>query len=640
MKTLVSLAALLAAMPVLAADGPLPATAPLPVPTPVPVDVPYPGTIKISVDATDLDRHIFRIHETIPVVSGQPVTLLLPQWIPGNHAPSGAVAEMGGLMVYADGQRLAWTRDTVDDFAFHIQQPPATAKNVEVDFQFLSAVETAQGRMVMTPEMLSLQWIFMSVYPAGYYVRQIPITASVTLPEGWGFGTALDVAGRSGNKIDFKTVSYDVLVDSPMLAGRYFKQVDLDPGAAKRVTLDIAADRPELLEIKPDQLDVHKALIKQADLLFGARHYDHYDFLLSMTDRLGGIGLEHHRSSEDGTVPGYFIEWDKNAPSRNLLPHEYTHSWNGKYRRGADLWTPNYNVPMQDSLLWVYEGQTQYWGNVLGSRSGMMNKDLTLQSLALTAATYDNTPGRAWKPVQDTTNDPIVAHRKPQPWRSWKRSEDYYSEGALIWLDADTLIRERSGGQRSLDDFAKAFFGVYDGSFTELTYTFDDVVKTLNSVEPYDWASFLRTRLDGHGPAPLDGISRGGYKLVYKDAPTEFHKQQMTQRKTEDYSFSIGFALSTKDNTLNLVQWDSPAFKAGLTTGTKLLAVNGIAYDKDRFREALKEAKTGAPIALLVQNGDHYRTVTIDYRGGPRYPHLEKQGDGPASLDAIFAPRS
>jgi predicted metalloprotease with PDZ domain len=634
---LISLAALLAAFPVLA-DGPLPTAVALPAATPAPQDLPYPGTIRLSVDATDLDHHIFRIHESIPVQGGQPLTLLLPQWIPGNHAPSGNIAEMGGLLVRADGQRLAWSRDTVDDFAFHIQ-PPGNARTVEVDFQFLSAVERDQGRVVMTPEMLSLQWIFMSLYPAGYYARQIPVAASVTLPEGWGFGTALEVAGRKDGQVDFKTVPYDVLVDSPMLAGRYFRQIELDPGAARPVTLDIAADRPELLEIKPEQIEAHKTLVRQADLLFASRHFDHYDFLLSVTERLGGIGLEHHRSSEDGVPPGYFTEWDKDSPSRDLLPHEYTHSWNGKYRRPADLWTPNYNVPMQDSLLWVYEGQTQYWGHVLAARSGLVGKDLALQSLALTAAAYDNMPGRAWKPLQDTTNDPIVARRRPQPWRSWRRSEDYYSEGALIWLDADTLIRERSGGQRSLDDFARAFFGVFDGSFTELTYGFDDLVKALNTVEPYDWAGFLRTRLDGNGAAPLDGLARGGYKLVYRENPTEFQRQQMALRRIEDFTYSLGFTLSSKDATMAAVQWDSPAFKAGLTVGTKLLAVNGIAYDKDRLKEAVKAAKGGAPLALLVQNGDHYRTVAVDWRGGLRYPHLEKQGEGAASLDAILTPR-
>jgi len=295
---------------------------------------------------------------------------------------------------------------------------------------------------------------------------------------------------------------------------------------------------------------------------------------------------------------------------------------------------------MQGSLLWVYEGQTQYWGYVLAARSGLLTKEQALDAIALTAATYDNTPGRAWKALQDTTNDPVVARRRPQPWRSWRRSEDYYSEAALMWLDADTLIREKSGGRRSLDDFARAFFGVNDGSFTELTYDFDEVVRTLNLVLPYDWAGFLHARVDGHDAAPLDGLKRGGYQLVYGDSPTDYQKQAMALRKNEDFTFSLGFTVAAKDQTLSLVQWEGPAYQAGLTVGTKILAVNGVLYDRDRLKEAIRAARTGtAPIELLVQNGDHFRTVAIDWHGGLRYPRLERIGTGPASLDQILSPK-
>lgn len=616
-----------------------PQAAPLPPPTPDAQDTPYPGTLLLSVDATDLDRRIFRIHETVPVTGGVATTLLFPKWLPGNHSPTGPISDMGGLIISADGQRLDWRRDPVDDYAFHVT-PPAGARKVDIDFQYLSAVQSDEGRINMTPEMLRAQWTAMSLYPAGYYVRDIPVQAEIRLPDGWGFGTALDVASQKGPLVSFKTVPYDVLLDSPLIAGRYFKRVDLDPGASVPVTLDVAADRPELLEMNPAQIDAHKALVKQAYKLYGSHHYDHYDFLLSVSDRITGIGLEHHRSSEDGVPGAYFLEWDKDAPNRDLLPHEYTHSWNGKYRRPADLWTPDYDRPMQGSLLWVYEGQTQYWGYVLAARAGLLSREQALDAIALTAATYDNTPGRAWKTLEDTTNDPVVSMRRPQPWRSWRRSEDYYSEGQLVWLDADTLIREKTHGAKSLDDFARAFFGVNDGAYNELTYDLDTVVATLNGVLPYDWAGFLHARLDGHGPgAPLDGVKRGGYKLAYLDSPTDYHRQVMTLRKYEDFTFSLGFTVSTKDQTLAAVLWDSPAFKAGLTVGSKLLAVNGIAYDKERFKETIREAKDGKqPIELLLQNGDHFRTVKIDYHDGLRYPHLVKEADRP-SLDAILAPR-
>ena len=616
------------------------ATSPLPPPIPEAQDIPFPGTLQISVDATDLDRRILRVHETIPVTGGVPATILFPKWLPGNHSPTGPIADMGGLMISADGQRIGWMRDPVDDYAFHLV-PPAKAARIEIDFQYLSPVQSDEGRVVVTPEMLRAQWTALSFYPAGYYVRRIPAQAEIRLPEGWGFGTALEIAQQKGPLVSFKPVPYDVLIDSPLVAGRYFKRIDLDPGAPVPVMLDVAADRPDALIATQEQLDAHKALVQQAYKLYGARHYDHYDFLVTFSDHIGGIGLEHHRSSEDGVPSDYFSDWSGTAPHRDLLPHEFTHSWNGKFRRPADLWTPDYDRPMQGSLLWLYEGQTQYWGYVLAARSGLLTKEQALEAIALTAATYDNTPGRSWKSLEDTTNDPVVSMRRPLPWRSWRRSEDYYSEGELVWLDVDTLIRQKTDGAKSLDDFARAFFGVKDGDYSELTYDFDAVVATLNGIVPYDWASFLHARLDGHGPsAPLDGISRGGYKLVYADQPTEFHRQVMAERKYEDFTFSLGVTISSKDMTFASVLWDGPAFRAGLTIGTKLLAVNGIAYDKDKLKQAIREAqgKDKPPIELLVQKDDHFRTVRLDYHSGLRYPRMIKDGETP-SLDQILSPR-
>jgi predicted metalloprotease with PDZ domain len=636
-KMILTVIALLATVGL--AQEPLPLPSPLPPAPPMAADITSPGVIQLAVDATDLDHHIFRVHEVIPVSGGQSLTLFYPQWLPGKHSPAGPLADMGGLTITAAGRPVAWTRDTVDVFAFHLQ-PPADAEAITVDFQYLSPVEPNEGRIVVTPEMLSLQWNALSLYPAGFFTRRIPVAAQVRLPEGWGWGCALDALEDQGDALRFKTVSYDQLVDSPMLAGRYFKRIALDSDSRRPVSLDIVADRPALLAVTPEQLMAHRSLLTQADHLFGARPFDHYDFLLSVSDRLGGIGVEHHQSSEDGVPSGYFIDWDKSAPVRDLLPHEYAHSWNGKMRRPADLWTPTFNQPMQDSLLWVYEGQTQYWGFVLAARAGLLSPAQVKDAIALTAATYDHVPGRVWKNLQDTTNDPIVARRRPQPWRNWRRSEDYYSEGALVWLDVDTLIRQKSSGRRSLDDFAQAFFGQTPGGVREVTYRFEDVVEALARVQPYDWASFLRERLDGHGPgAPLDGLARGGYRLVYDDKPSDYHKQQMAERKIEDFSFSLGFTIG-KDQTFSTVMWDGPAFKAGVTLGAKLWAVNGIAYDKDRLKEAITEARNGAvPIEILVQEDDHFRSLRLDYHDGLRYPHLQREGTGPATLDAILTPK-
>jgi predicted metalloprotease with PDZ domain len=617
-----------------------PQPTPLPPPIPEPRDVAYPGVLKVEVDATDLDRRIFRIRETVPVTGPGPMILLYPQWVPGGHSPRNALHDMAGLVVRANGQVIPWTRDPVQVFAFHVT-PPAGATSLEVEFQFLSPTATDQGRVVMTPEMLNAQWINLAVYPAGYFMRRIPVDAAIRLPDGWGYGTALETASTDGGWTRFRRVPFDVLMDSPMFAGKYFKRYDLDTSGKSPVRLNIVADRPELLAATPDQIERHKELIRQADRLYGARHYDHYDFLFALSERMGGIGLEHHRSSENGTDPEYFTEWDSNAPARNLLPHEYSHSWDGKFRRPADLWTPNLNVPMRNSLLWVYEGQDQYWGYVLGARSGLVTRDQTLDAIAMTAATYSlGRPGRTWRSVEDTTNDPIIAGRRPIPWTSWQRSEDYYSEGQLVWLDADTLIREKSGGKKSLDDFARAFFGVRDGDYSEMTYTFDDLVKALNEVQPFDWAAFLDAHINQVAPSyPLDGLIRGGWKLIYTDKPTAYFKDNEANRKIVDHIYSLGLVLN-REGAVASVLWDGPAFKAGLTVGQRVLAVNGIAYDATRLKEAITAAKgTTAPIQLIVRDGDHYKVVAVDYHAGLKYPRLERIEGTPDRLSAILAPK-
>ncbi len=612
---------------------------PFPVPIPAPQDVPYPGVIRLEVDATDIDRHIFRVRETIPVRGGESLTLMYPEWLPANHAAYGRIENLSGLIIHADGERLEWIRDPVNVFAFHVDVPD-DATVLDLEFQFLSAVDASHDRIVMTSEMLNLQWRSVVLYPAGHFDRQIMLQASVRVPDGWQVATALEVATNKGGLTQFKPVSLEMLVDSPIFSGRYFKRLDLNPGGDFPVHLNIVADSEDLLEVTPEQLEVHRALVQQANKLFDSHHYDHYDFLLAVTDRLGGIGLEHHQSSENSGVPGFFTEWTENARLWGLLPHEYTHSWNGKFRRPADLWTANYSVPMRGSLLWVYEGQTQYWGRVLAARAGFLTQQDTLDALAYTAAYYDYRIGREWRTLQDNTIDPVATLRRSLPWRSWQRSEDYYSEGQLLWLDADTLIREISKGQKSLDDFARVFFGINDGSFVPVTYVFEDVVDALNSVQPYDWESFLRSRLDGHGPgAPLDGIRRGGYKLVYTDTPSEYYAAYEVGQEYSDLTYSLGMVIEDEGRVTSVL-WEGPVFKKGLTVGNQIIAINGIAYDIELLKNAVVDAQqTDAAIELLIKDGVHYRTVPIEYRGGLRYPHLERVGDGPASLDKILAPR-
>jgi len=634
------LLAVLALLPQRALAQASPGSAAGPVATPVVQsvpearDIPFPGVIKLAVDATDPAQAIFRVRQTIPVVAPGRLTLLYPQWLPGTHGPSGPIDKLAGLVVAANGQPLEWRRDPVEMFAFHIDPPPGTAA-IEVEFQYVSPTAPSQGRVEATPDMLDLQWGRVSLYPAGYYVRQIPVEASLRLPSTWKFATALDVADSKDGETAFKRESYETLVDSPLFAGRHFRQIDLDPEGRSPVRLNVLGDQPADLEIKPEKIARLRKLVREADALFASRHFDRYDFLLALSDRLGGIGLEHHRSSENATRTGYF----DNITGLDLLPHEYVHSWNGKFRRGADLWTPDYRTPMRNSLLWVYEGQTQYWGHVLTARSGLLTRQQALDALALDAAIYEARAGRAWRPLSDTTNAPIIPDRGRDAWRSWQRSADYYVEGQLIWLDVDTLLRERTEDKHSLDDFAKAFFGMDDGSWVTKTYGFDDVVAALNALVPNDWAGFLKARLEGRSAAPLDGLTRGGYRLVYGEEPSDFQRAYETRSKRHDFTFSLGLSLGD-DGQLSSVAWGGPAFKAGLTVGDYLVAVNGESFTPKHLKDAIAAARTEhKPIELLLKNGSRYRTVPVDYQGGLRFPKLQRIDGTPARLDAILESR-
>lgn len=640
-----ALAALLltsCAVPALAQTASAPAVTPFTTMAPIPAvqDKPWPGVVKLDVDATDLSRRIFTVHETIPVEGAGPLTLYFPAWLPGDHGPDGPITQLAGLVFTANGQRLEWTRDPVESFAFHLVVPQGVTE-ISADFQHLSPTAGAQGRIVMTAEMLNAQWEKMLLYPAGRWHHNITTQTSVKLPTGWSFGTALETSTTDGDTTTFKPVTLDVLIDSPLMAGMHYRQIDLDPGGRSPVMLDIFADSAANIAPTDDQLKILRSLISQADRLYGARHYDHYNFLMAMTDKLGGIGLEHHRSSEDSVDPEFFTDWSNQFGDRDLLAHEYTHSWNGKWRRPAGQYVPNYNTPLQNELLWVYEGQTQFWGKVLAARSGLMTKDQALDALAMDAATYDNRVGRSWRAMQDTVNDPIISMRQPKGWLSEQRDEDYYVEGQLIWLDADTLIREKTNGRKGLDDFAKAFFGTHDGEFNEAPYTFDDVVAALNGVVENDWATFLRTRLDGHGPgAPLDGLARGGYRLVYTDTKSPWQKTLEGGLKRNNFMYSIGFQTNAESN-ITAVQWDGPAFKAGLAVGMQVVAVNGDAASATNLSDAITAAKgTDKPIELIVKDGDHYRTVSFDYHDGLRYPHLERLPGTTDRLSTLYTPRT
>jgi predicted metalloprotease with PDZ domain len=586
-------------------------------------ETPYPGTITLDVDATDLGQRVFKLRQTVPVQAGLQ-RFHYPAWLPGNHAASGAIEKLAGLIITGNGQRLEWQRDPLDVYTFNVQVPEGVTE-LRMDYQFLSPTDPAQGRTVMTPNMLNLQWNAMLLYPAGHAAHAITYQATARYPQGWEAASALSVSRREGDTVHYAPTNLEILMDSPVFAGRYHRMFDLAPAGTRPVRLNVFADRAKDLEAKPEHIAQHRALVSQARKLFGAEHYDHYDFLFAVTNQLGGIGLEHQRSSENSEGRDYFSGWDAKLGSSDLLGHEYTHSWDGKYRRPADLATLNYNVPMQGSLLWVYEGQTQYWGNVLTARSGIRPLDASRDALALVAATYaDNRPGLEWRSLGDTTNDPVIARRKPKPYRGYQMSEDYYQGGQMLWLEADVRIRTLSGGKRSLDDFAKAFFGQNDGQWERPhTYTFEDVVATLEQVQPTgDWAQFLDARVQRKAGL-TGGIEAAGWKLVYNDKPSAYYKAMMKGRGA-NLIYSLGMALDSSGK-VNEVRWDSAAFNTGIGSGMQLLAVNDLQYSAEELEDAVRAAKDGKqPIRLLVKQMDTYRTLTIDYHGGLRYPALER----------------
>ncbi|WP_426285352.1 M61 family metallopeptidase [Luteibacter sp. E-22] len=596
---------------------------------PVAADQPYPGNLTLHVDLSDASRHLYHVRETIPVSAGHAI-LYYPKWIPGVHGPSGPLSNVAGFVITANGKRIPWRRDLKEMYAFHVDVPAGVDK-LELAFEYLAPA---------TPNYIPLSFNEVAFYPAGHYTSRITIEPSVKLPSGWKFASALETASQSGDEVTFKPVSFENLVDSPLMTGKYFTRIDLAPGQATQVHLNITGDTAAGVKATEEQIAKQRALVVQANKLFGAHHYAHYDFLLVTSDHTNHFGLEHHQSSDDRLFANFLTDPDVNVAAGTLLPHEYIHSWNGKFRRPADLWTPTFTEPMQDDLLWVYEGLTDYWAGVLTARSGIWTTDQWRDSLAAIAADMSARTGRSWRSLQDTADGiPLSSRGGSQGWGNLRRGSDYYPEGQMLWLDVDTKIRDLSGGKHTLDEFARAFYGMDNGSYVPKTYTFDDVVATLNGIQPYDWASFLRQRLDYTGDTlPEHGIEGGGWKLVYDDKPTAFAKTAEKLRKTVNLAYSLGIQVSDK-GVVTDSQWDGVAAKAGIVPGVTLVAVNGKDYSAQVLKDAVAEAKSGStPIQFLIKDIDDYRTVGVDYHGGLKYPHLVR-GEGKDLIGAIATPK-
>jgi predicted metalloprotease with PDZ domain len=627
--------ALITAASAHASEGPQPL--PLPPPIPTPRDRPFKGVIELNVDATDTAQRIYRVHETIPVQAGGPVTLLYPQWETGSHAPTASATALAGLTIRAQGRPLAWQRDTVNPFAFHVDVPSG-AEKLDLDFQYLSPFSSRQGLVTTTPDIVTVPWQSVVLYPAGWFVRNIPVNAHLTLPQGYAYVSALE--DKKGEVGAFATTSLETLVDSPVFAGRHVQRYDLGAPGDAPVRLTTLASNTDDVKVDAGQLGLLRAMVEQTRKLLPVRHYAHYDFMLALSDDLPGPGgIEQAQSSSDVLPPDFFRHNENYLVDRDLLAHEFVHSWNGRYRQPADLWSATFNEPMRGSLLWVYEGQTEFWGRVLAARAGLRTKQETLDALAVGAVSVLNQSGRDWKSLQDSTNDPLIAAGHPLSWRDWQRREDYYGEGVLLWLAVDAEIRGKTHDTRSLDDFARTFFGGgKQGDLVTSTYTFEDVCAALQRIAPNDWATFLRSPLDGHDAQhAVDGLEHEGYRLVFDSTPSEYFRQSEIDAAARDFSSAIGLTVG-KGGVVKTVTWSGPAFRARFAPGARIDAVNGQAYTPEVLEAALKSVGPGNLQVTTTMDG-MTSTTTLQPTGPLRYPHLQRIDGTPDRLGALLTPR-
>lgn len=612
--------------------------------TAAPDDTTPQPAMTVRVDATNTAQWIFQVHATIPAAPG-PLRLLYPRWIPGHHGPTGDVAQLAGLTVRVGGKRLLWTRATDDLQGFDVQVP-AGVHAVDVHYQWLGPTRNSLAPALLSRDAFALIWPTLLLYPAGRQLDQIEVESRVKLPAGWSWGSALraHAAAPAGEGwVEFQTETLETLLDSPLYAGVNYRRMELDPpGTARPAVLHLFRSREATVAPKDEQIEAHRRLVQQAEALFGFRPWRHYDLLLADGKGFGHIALEHHESSENAYDGDYFDDWAAASRSRDDVAHELVHAWNGKFRRPQGLEQRDLNSPTRNELLWVYEGLTQYWGQVLAVRSGLVTAEQVRQEWAWAGARTAELPGRQWRDLQDTTHSPALASPGTGKWWDWTRGYDYYWDAALlIWLDADTLIRERSGGQRSLDDFARRFIQGRAGERGPSVYGFDDVVAALNDVQPLDWRGFLRARLDHRMPTTVpEGLARSGWAVAFVDQRTPLQLAALDPKKPLlSMRYSAGMSVDA-EGTIAAVNWGSQAFQAGLAPDDKLLAVHGLAYTPERAEAALKDNRDGGkPLVLLIRRDEEFRSLTLDVRGGPRHPVLQRAEGRHDLLADIFKAR-
>ena len=595
--------------------------------------------IKISVNATEAARKVLHTRLVISASPG-PLTLYYPKWLPADHSPDGPIWNVAGLKFAAQGKSISWQQDSVDMYAFHLNVP-AGADSVTADFDFLLSEPgpTIDFSATASSRILILMWHEVLLYPAGFAANELTYDPTLQLPEGWKFSTALPIASQSGNTITFAPVALDLLVDSPVQSGRFMKVIELTPGGKFSHEVDVAAEDPGLLEIPAELIEGYKRLVAETGALYQSHHYRDYHFLLTLSDHVMKLGQEHHESSDDRVAERTLVDPQRRLLEAGLFPHEFSHSWNGQFRRPIGLATPDFQQPMKGDLLWVYEGLTEYLGVLLTARSGLWTPAEAREYVALTASTLNHRAGRTWRSLQNTARAAQILYFAPSEWISYRRGTDFYPEAVLVWLEVDVTLRKLTQGRRSMDDFCRSFLGGPDTGPIVHSYTFEDVIATLNAIAPNDWQSFFRQRLEStEDHAPMGGISGSGWRLIYNDQPNPLVDAARTGLGTGDFTSSLGLIVKN-DGYINDAIPGMPAYESGLSPYMRIVGVNGRQFSLDGLTRAVRESSSNnSPITLLSSNTGSLESREINYHAGIRSPHLERDAGSHDYLDEILMP--